>query len=70
MRLKTKIEIENVAVRVCDDVQIIGVEKSVKSQKMHVNFENCELKIGNEKIERIGENCKTKYFKFVGIHLD
>ena len=37
---------------------------------MQVNFENYELKIGNEIIERIGENCKTKYFKFVGIHLD
>ena len=28
------------------------------------------LKIGNEEIERIGSNCKTKFFKFVGIHLD
>ena len=37
---------------------------------MHVNFENFELKIGTEVIERIGNNCKTKYFKFVGIHLD
>ena len=31
---------------------------------------NCELKIGNEIIKRIGNNCKTKIFKFVGIHLD
>ena len=31
---------------------------------------DCELKIGTEVIERIGNNCKTKYFKFVGIHLD
>ena len=41
-----------------------------RAKNMHVNFENCELKIGTEVIERIGNNCKTKYFKFVGIHLD
>ena len=31
---------------------------------------NVELKIGTEKIERIGIGCKEESFKFVGIHLD
>ena len=37
---------------------------------MKVDFSNLHLKIGDEKIERIGKDCKTKYFKFVGHHLD
>ena len=37
---------------------------------MKVDFTNISLKIGNETIERIGNDCKTKSFKFVGIHLD
>jgi hypothetical protein len=41
-----------------------------RSKKMKVNFENLNLQIGNEKIERIGDDCKTKYFKFVGHRLD
>ena len=28
------------------------------------------VNIGNEKVERIGSTCKTKFFKFVGHHLD
>ena len=41
-----------------------------REKKMQVNFENLNLKIGHEKIERIGNECKTKFFKFVGHHLD
>ena len=41
-----------------------------RTNRMHVDFSNFNLKIGNENIERIGNNCKTKSFKFVGIHLD
>ena len=37
---------------------------------MLVDFSNLELKIGNENIERIGNSCTTKSFKFVGHHLD
>ena len=37
---------------------------------MHVDFSQLNLQIGNEKIERIGDNCKDKFFKFVGIRLD
>ena len=35
-----------------------------------IDFSNLILKIGNEKIERIGKGCKTSFFKFVGIMLD
>ena len=31
---------------------------------------NYNLMIGNENIQRIGSNCKDKYFKFVGIKFD
>ena len=37
---------------------------------MKVNFENLNLTIGEEKVERIGTDCKKKFFKFVGHHLD
>lgn len=32
--------------------------------------ELCTLKIGGEKIERIGRDCNTKFFKFVGVLID
>ena len=35
-----------------------------------IDFSNLVLKIGDEKIERIGNGCKTSFFKFVGILLD
>ena len=41
-----------------------------RQKNMKVDFSNLNLKIGDEKIERIGSDCKTKYFKFVGHHLD
>ena len=37
---------------------------------MKVDFSNINLHIGQEKIERIGDSCQDKFFKFVGIHLD
>ena len=37
---------------------------------MNVDFTDLNLKIGHENVERIGSNCKNKYFKFVGHHLD
>ena len=37
---------------------------------MKVDFSNINLHIGQEKIERIGDSCKDKFFKFVGIRLD
>ena len=37
---------------------------------MTVDFSELKLKIGNELVERIGNDCKIKSFKFVGHHLD
>ena len=37
---------------------------------MQVDFTNLKLSIGEEIVERIGSNCKKKFFKFVGHHLD
>ena len=36
----------------------------------HIDFSDLKLFIANEEIERIGEDCKEKFFKFVGIYLD
>lgn len=41
-----------------------------RSKKMHVDLSNLKLNIGNEQIDRIGTDCKEKFFKFVGIYLD
>ena len=41
-----------------------------RSKKMKVDFSNLKLSIGNEKIDRIGNNCKESFFKFVGHRLD
>ena len=37
---------------------------------MKVDFSQLNLKIGTEYVERIGSDCPTKSFKFVGLHLD
>ena len=41
-----------------------------RTKGMKVDFSNLKLNIGGENIDRIGSNCKTKFFKFVGHHLD
>ena len=41
-----------------------------RTKNMNVDFENVALKLDGTNIERIGEDCETKYFKFVGLHLD
>ena len=41
-----------------------------RTKNMPVDFTNLQLKIGEESIERIGSNCKKKFFKFVGHHID
>ena len=41
-----------------------------RSNKMHLSDTMDKLTLGNQEIERIGEDCKTKSFKFVGIFLD
>ena len=37
---------------------------------MKPQLDNIKLEIGGQPIERIGNDCKTKYFKFVGIMVD
>ena len=32
-----------------------------------IDFNNYNIKMDDKTIERIGEDCKTKFFKFVGI---
>ena len=34
------------------------------------DFNSCKKPIGNEILERIGNYCVNKYFKFVGLKLD
>ena len=41
-----------------------------RSKNMKVDFTGLQLKIGDENIERIGSDCTTKFFKFVGHYLD
>ena len=41
-----------------------------RDKKMSVDFSDLKLEIDNDNIERIGEDCKEKYFKFVRLHLD
>ena len=41
-----------------------------RKKSMIVDFSDLKLKIGNENIERIGNSCTNKSFKFVGHHLD
>ena len=35
-----------------------------------VDFNSLKLKIGSNCIDRIGKECETSFFKFVGIRLD
>ena len=41
-----------------------------RNSKNKPNFESFKIKIGEEEVERIGNDCNTKTFKFVGIVLD
>jgi len=41
-----------------------------RTSKMKTIEQNFNIKIGDQDVERIGNNCKTKSFKFVGVHLD
>ena len=37
---------------------------------MHLEENAFNLKIGTKHLKRVGDNCRDKYFKFVGIKLD
>ena len=41
-----------------------------RTKQMHCVQDSLNIKIGSEKIERIGNDCNIKSFKFVGVHLD
>jgi hypothetical protein len=41
-----------------------------RNNKMPLDENICKLRIGNEELVRIGNNCQNKYYKFVGIRFD
>ena len=41
-----------------------------RTKKVHCIQVSLNIKIGGEKRERFGNDCKIKSFKFVGVHLD
>lgn len=41
-----------------------------RNKNMNIDQHNIQLKSDNVILERIGNDCKTKYYKFVGIRLD
>ena len=41
-----------------------------RTKRMIVDFSQLKLSIGTKKVDRIGSDCKEKYFKFVGHRLD
>ena len=41
-----------------------------RKKQMTVDLKNLKLQIGYELVERIGFDCQTQFFKFVGLHLD
>ena len=41
-----------------------------RNNKMEFDENICNVKIGDHKLERIGNSCKDKFYKFVGIKLD
>jgi len=41
-----------------------------RNRNMHFDPNSCNISIGNEILERIGNDCVNKYFKFVGLKLD
>ena len=41
-----------------------------RSKKLTFNPDDLKITIGNEVLERIGNDCENRYFKFVGIKLD
>ena len=41
-----------------------------RTNKMQNVDQDFLIKIGDQSVERIGNDCNTKSFKFVGVHLD
>ncbi len=51
-------------------IDVLGAFVRFYFHKMSFNPALCTLNIGGGKNERIGRDCNTKFFKFVGILLD
>ena len=72
--MNTNIELNKVGLWFQSNKLTLNVSKTkfilFRTNRMNVDFSNVSLRIGDEIIERIGNDCKTKSFKFVGIHLD
>ena len=68
------IELEKAAVWFRANKLTLNVSKTkyilFRKSGVSVNLDNVLLKIGDKIIERRGEDCEDKYFKFVGILLD
>ena len=71
---KVNEELEKAADWFCANKLTLNVSKTkyliFRSKKMPIFPDKYKLKIGNEYIDRIGDNCKEEFFKFVGIRLD
>ena len=71
---KANKELEKVATWFNSNKLTLNISKTkyliFKSKKMVISNLSSNLKIGKENIERIGEGCREKTFKFVGLHLD
>ena len=72
--LKANIELQRAADWFSTNKLTLNVKKTkfilFRPKNKKVDFSTLNLKIGNEKIERIGNGCKETCFKFVGIRLD
>ena len=67
-------ELEKASIWFQSNLLTLNVSKTkfilFRKKNMTVDFSDLNLKIGNEIVERIGNGCKTKSFKFIGHHLD
>ena len=72
--LKANLELKKAADWIAANKLTLNIKKTkyilFRPKTARIDFENLKLKIANETIERIGKGCTSKFFKFVGIHLD
>ena len=72
--LDAKIELDKIADWFRANKLTLNISKTkyilFRDKSQYVDFSGLNLSIENEEIERIGEDCKEKFFKFVGVHLD
>ena len=71
---KANMELTNIADWFKANKLTLNVKKTkyilFRNKNKHVNFNNLNIKIENNIIERVGSGCKDTSFKFVGVHLD